>query len=146
MLKIRIVRLVHAAGLDTPFRATSGASGWDIRSAEQAEITLSPGEHRKFSSGLRMQIPFGYEGQIRSRSGLSERGIIVSNSPGTIDSDYRGEVFVLLSNTGSSPHTIRRGDRIAQLIFSTVLQAVFEEVEDLSNTSRGERGFGSTGP
>lgn len=113
---------------------------------EEEEITLEPGERKLIPTGISVAIPEGFEGQIRPRSGLAIRnGIGVVNGPGTIDSDYRGEVCVLLINFGKSPFTVRQGDRIAQMVISRVFRALFEEVEDLPPTTRQEGGFGHTG-
>ncbi len=122
------------------------ASGADLRAAITEAVTIKPLERRAVPSGLAFQIPEGYEAQVRPRSGLAlKAGITVLNSPGTIDSDYRGEVKVILINLGAEPFTIQPGDRIAQIIFSPVVHAQFVQTENLSSTDRGENGFGSTG-
>lgn len=146
MVEIRVRRLPHAAGLDLPAPATAGASGSDLRSAEEGPVVLQPGERRAVATGLILEIPVGYEGQVRPRSGLAFRhGLTVVNAPGTIDADYRGEVKVLLVNLGESPLTIDRGDRIAQLVVAPVVPVEFREVSELGDTARGGGGFGSTG-
>ncbi len=144
-VQVRFLRLEGNPDLPLPSRATPHSSGYDIRSAE-ADFRLSPGEIRAVSTGLTMELPAGVECQVRPRSGLAVRhGITLPNSPGTIDPDYRGEVKVLMQNTGPSPVTIRRGDRIAQLVFARFETPEVVEAEDLSRTGRGQGGFGSTG-
>lgn len=145
-VEVRVVRLVHAAGLDLPSVATSGAAGADLRAAVDAELVLQPGGREAVPTGLVMEIPSGFEGQVRPRSGLAIRqGLTVVNAPGTIDSDYRGEVKVLLVNLGSEPAVISRGDRIAQLVIAPVTRAQYVEVDELTESERGTGGFGSTG-
>jgi len=145
-LKIDIQTLTHAEGLDLPSYATPGAAGMDLRAAIDASIDLAPHERVLVPTGLRVAIPSGYEGQVRPRSGLAIRhGITLINAPGTIDSDYRGEVKVGLINLSSEPHTIHRGDRIAQLLIAPVTRVKWQEVDALSRTKRGSGGFGSTG-
>ena len=125
---------------------TPGSSGLDLRASIEEPMTLEPFERKLISTGLKLAIPQGYEGQVRPRSGLAlKHGITTLNSPGTIDSDYRGEVKVLLINLGSAPVVINSGDRIAQLVIAPVVQAELEEVDELDDTSRGEGGFGHTG-
>lgn len=144
-LYVRVEKLDHAGGLRLPERETVGASGMDLRAALDEPITLKPGgEPELILTGLKVSIPEGFEGQIRARSGLASDGIIVPNGPGTIDSDYRGEVGVLLQNHGSTPHTVDRGDRIAQFVVSRIVPFDWEE-GDLDDTERGSGGFGSTG-
>ena len=141
---VRIKRLAHGADLDLPGYATAGAAGMDVISAE--DLTLAAGARHAVATGLSVAIPPGYEIQVRPRSGLAlKHGISVPNSPGTIDSDYRGELKVILINHGSEAFEIRRGDRIAQLVLAPVTQASWLEVEELDETARGEGGFGSTG-
>ena len=141
---VQIKRLPNGAGLPLPAYATSGAAGMDIVSAEQ--VTIAPGARHAVATGLAVAIPEGFEIQVRPRSGLAlKHGISVPNTPGTIDSDYRGELKVILVNLGHEPFAIARGDRIAQLVLSPVVQAVWDEVADLDATERGEGGFGSTG-
>lgn len=141
---ILVKRLEHGRGLDLPAYATAGAAGMDVLSAEDA-ILPSGGRHA-VATGLAFAIAPGYEIQVRPRSGLAlKHGITVPNTPGTIDSDYRGELKVILINHGSEPFEIRRGDRVAQLVLAPVVQAGWVEVEHLDETARGEGGFGSTG-
>ena len=141
---VQIKRLPHGHGLDLPAYATEGAAGMDILSAES--VTLKPGQRHAVATGLAMAIPHGYEIQVRPRSGLAlKHGITVPNTPGTIDSDYRGELKVILINHGADDFAIARGDRVAQLVLAPVTQAAFEEVDELDETTRGEGGFGSTG-
>ena len=129
-----------------PSYMTPGSSGLDLRASIEEPMTLEPFERKLISTGLKLAIPQGYEGQVRPRSGLAlKHGITTLNSPGTIDSDYRGEVKVLLINLGSAPVVINSGDRIAQLVIAPVVQAELEEVDELDDTSRGEGGFGHTG-
>jgi dUTP pyrophosphatase len=143
-IAVRIKRLPHGEGLPLPAYATSGAAGMDVVSAE--DVTLAPGTRHAVATGLILAIPEGYEVQVRPRSGLAlKHGITVPNTPGTIDSDYRGELKVILINHGTQPFMIQRGDRIAQLVLAPVLQAAWEEVAELDATERGEGGFGSTG-
>ena len=143
-VSVRIKRLPHGHGLDLPAYATSGSAGMDVLSAES--VTIRPGQRHAVATGLSVAIPQGYEIQVRPRSGLAfKHGISVPNTPGTIDSDYRGELKVILINHGSDDFPIARGDRIAQLVLAPVTQAAWEEVEELDETARGEGGFGSTG-
>ncbi len=143
-VKVRVRRLPHGQGLDLPQYATEGAAGMDVVSAE--DLTLAPGARHAVATGLALAIPPGYEIQVRPRSGLALRhGISVPNTPGTIDSDYRGELKVILINHGEEPFAIRRGDRVAQLVLAPVTRAAWAEVADLDETARGSGGFGSTG-
>jgi len=143
---LRIQRLPHAAGLDLPAYQTPGAAGMDLRAALDAPLVLQPGQRAAVPTGLRMAIPTGWEGQVRPRSGLAFRhGLTVSNAPGTIDADYRGEVKVLLINLGTEPVELSRGMRVAQLVLARAPQARVVEVADLDDTERGAGGFGSTG-
>ena len=143
---IRIQRLPHSEGLELPRYASAGAAGADLRAAVDSEMVIAPGERTAVPTGLILEIPLGWEGQVRPRSGLAIRcGLTVVNAPGTIDSDYRGELKVLLVNLGAEEVTIDRGDRIAQLLVTPALQAGFVEVEALDTTDRGAGGFGSTG-
>jgi dUTP pyrophosphatase len=129
-----------------PRYMTGNSAGLDLAAAIDAPITIAPGDRVVIGTGLAMEMPLGYEGQVRPRSGLARKhGVTVINAPGTIDSDYRGEVQILLINTGREPVPIAPGDRIAQLVIAKVEQAVIEEVEVLGETDRGEGGFGSTG-
>ena len=141
---VRIKRLPHGEGLDLPHYATQGAAGMDVLAAE--DVTLAPGGRHAVATGLAVAIPPGYEIQVRPRSGLAlKHGVSVPNTPGTIDSDYRGELKVILINFGSDPFEIRRGDRVAQLVLAPVTQARWDEVDELDDTDRGAGGFGSTG-
>ena len=145
-VEVRIRRLSHAEDLPLPSYETDGAAGADIRAALDSELVVGPGERAAVPTGLVVEIPVGYEGQIRPRSGLAiTAGLTVVNAPGTIDSDYRGELKVLLVNLGSEPVPIGRGDRIAQLLVSPVTRASFVESDSLTASGRGEGGFGSTG-
>ncbi len=145
-IKIPIQRLPESEGLPLPEYVTSGSSGMDLRSANREPITLKPGERALIPTGIRIAVPPGWEAQVRPRSGLALRyGITCLNSPGTIDSDYRGPVGVILVNLGQEPFTIHRGDRIAQLVICPVAQGEWEEVDSLDDTERGEGGFGSSG-
>jgi dUTP pyrophosphatase len=147
-VRVNILRLPHAAGLALPAYQTAGAAGLDLQAAldVQSPMTLAPGARALVPTGLIIELPLGYEAQVRPRSGLAlNSGVTVLNSPGTIDSDYRGEVRVILANLGQAPFEIRRGERIAQLVISPVTHATLVEVSSVSNTVRGEGGFGSTG-
>ncbi len=141
---VAVKRLAHGQGLNLPAYATAGAAGMDVLAAE--DVTLAPGARHAVATGLAMAIPAGYEIQVRPRSGLAlKHGISVPNTPGTIDSDYRGELKVILINHGSEPFAISRGDRIAQLVLAPVVQAGWVVVDELDETVRGAGGFGSTG-
>ena len=143
-IAIAIQRLPHGMGLPLPAYATDGAAGMDVVAAE--ELVLEPGARHPVATGFAMAIPRGFEVQVRPRSGLAlKHGVTCLNTPGTIDSDYRGEVKVILANLGSEPFPIKRGDRIAQLVPAPVQRTVFEEVVSLDETTRGSGGFGSTG-
>jgi len=143
---LRIRRLSHAAGLPLPEQASPGSSGLDLRAAVSEDLQLDPGKRILVPTGLVLELPQGWEGQVRPRSGLAIRhGICLLNSPGTIDSDYRGEVMVVLANLGSEPFAIRRGDRVAQLVVSPVSRVLVREASELTSTDRGSGGFGSTG-
>ena len=143
-IKIQINRLPHGEGLPLPSYATPGAAGMDVVAAE--DLDLQPGQRHAVATGFRVAIPEGYEIQVRPRSGLAfKHGITVPNTPGTIDSDYRGELKVLMINHGDEPFPVRRGERIAQLVPAVVTLASFDEVEELDDTARGGGGFGSTG-
>ncbi len=147
-LTIRFVRLPHAEGLDLPAYETVGAAGMDLRAAlpEGEAMVLAPGRRALVPTGLVMELPHGFEGQVRPRSGLAfKHGITCLNSPGTIDSDYRGEIKVLLINHGDTDFVIERGMRIAQMVIARVVQGVIEERDLAGETSRGAGGFGSTG-
>ena len=145
---IAFLRLLHGEGLPLPAYESDGAAGMDLCAAlaEGETLTLQPGATALVPTGLSLQIPVGYEGQVRPRSGLaSKHGVTVLNAPGTIDSDYRGEVKIILINHGPSPFAIARGDRIAQLVIAPVTRAVPTESAALDETIRGAGGFGSTG-
>lgn len=145
-VQIDIVRLPAAEGIPLPSRATSGSAGYDLCAAVQQDLVLAPGDRVLVPTGYRFAIPPGYEGQIRPRSGLAlSHGILVPNAPGTIDSDYRGELMVILLNAGEKSYSIRRGDRIAQLVIAPVVNVEFSECDQLEATDRGERGFGHSG-
>jgi dUTP pyrophosphatase len=146
MIRVRVRRLPGARDLPLPAAASAGSSGCDLHAALAGEVVLRPGERLLVPTGLALEIPPGWEGQVRPRSGLALRhGIGMVNAPGTIDSDYRGEVGVLLINLGAEPFTLRRGDRIAQLVIARVESVEWEEAEALDGSDRGEGGFGSTG-
>lgn len=148
MIGVEVRRLPHGAGLPLPAYETSGAAGMDLRAAidEDEPLVLLAGGRAAVPTGLAIAVPEGYEAQVRPRSGLALRsGVTQANAPGTIDSDYRGEVQVILINHGDEKVTIRRGDRIAQLILAPVARARWVEVESLGDTGRGDGGFGSTG-
>lgn len=145
---VRFTRLEHAEGLPAPAYQSAGAAGFDLVAAlpNHASLILEPGARELVRTGLAIEIPIGWEGQVRPRSGLALRyGVTVLNAPGTIDSDYRGEVGVVLINLGSQPFEIHRGDRIAQLVFAPCAQAQLLEATSLQSTERGAGGFGSTG-
>ncbi|TRB00313.1 MULTISPECIES: dUTP diphosphatase [Rhizobium/Agrobacterium group] len=145
---LRLVRLANGAGLELPSYETGGAAGMDLRAAVPADqpLTLKPGERALVPTGFIFEVPSGYEAQIRPRSGLAiKNGITCLNSPGTVDSDYRGEVKVILANLGQDDFTIERGMRIAQMVIAPVTQVTVSEVTETSETARGAGGFGSTG-
>jgi dUTP pyrophosphatase len=143
-IEIEVKRLANGGGLPLPSYASAGAAGLDVVAAE--DLVLAPGARRAVATGFALAIPAGFEVQVRPRSGLAlKHGITCLNTPGTIDSDYRGEVKVILANLGSDPFEVRRGERIAQLVPAPVLRATFREVEELDSTQRGAGGFGSTG-
>jgi dUTP pyrophosphatase len=145
-VRLRFRRLPWAEGLPAPSPASPGSAGCDLRAAVGDELVLPPGARAAVPTGLVVEIPPGWEGQVRPRSGLALRhGVTLPNAPGTIDSDYRGEVQVLLQNLGDAPFTVRRGDRVAQLVLARVEAVEWVEAEELSETGRGEGGFGSTG-
>ena len=145
MSRVRVLRLPSNPDLPLPSRQTTGSAGFDLASAEP-DFGLAPGERRLVSTGLALEIPPGIEGQVRPRSGLALRhGITMPNAPGTIDPDYRGEVRVILQNSGGQPVTIARGDRIAQLVFARYETPELVDVAELEASTRGAGGFGSTG-
>lgn len=144
-MRVRFARLASNPDLPLPERATAHAAGYDVRSADEA-VTLAPGEIRLVATGLIMELPEGVECQVRPRSGLALRhGITLPNSPATIDPDYRGELRIIMQNLGSEPVTLRRGERIAQLVFARFEAPQIDEADELSATRRGAGGFGSTG-
>ena len=148
MVEIPITRLPHAEGLELPSYATRHAAGLDLRAAvpEDAPVTLKPGQRALIPTGLQIAVPEGYEAQVRPRSGLAlKHGLTCLNSPGTIDSDYRGEVGVILANLGQEAVVIHRGDRIAQLVVARYERIAWAETDTLEETGRGAGGFGSTG-
>jgi dUTP pyrophosphatase len=143
---MRLQRLAAARDLPLPSPASPGSSGFDLRAALAAETVLRPGERLLVPTGLVLEIPPGWEGQVRPRSGLALRhGIGVLNAPGTIDSDYRGEVCVILVNLGQESVELARGERIAQLVVAPVSRAELVQVNELADTARGAGGFGHTG-
>ena len=140
------IKVVVKEGVNLPVYKTSGSAGCDVCAYLTEDVVLKKGMRKLIPTGIFMEIPSGYEVQIRPRSGLAAKnGITCLNTPGTIDSDYRGEVKVILVNLGNEPFTVNNGDRIAQLVAAPVTQGVFVQAETLSDTSRGEGGFGSTG-
>ena len=146
--KVRVLVRVdpEGRGLDLPSYQSEHASGMDLLAAIEQDLRLAPGERALVSTGVALAIPAGYEGQVRPRSGLAVRaGITLLNSPGTIDADYRGTVKLVVINHGAEPVTIRRGERLAQLVVARVEQVTLEQVDELPGTARGEGGFGSTG-
>jgi dUTP pyrophosphatase len=145
-VRVPVTVLSHGEGLELPSYATAGSAGCDLRAAVAESLSLLPGGRSLVPTGLALAIPPGYEGQVRMRSGLAlDKGLSLLNGPGTIDSDYRGEVRLILANLGSEPVTIARGDRIAQLVIAPVARARFERTEELPPSSRQSGGFGSTG-
>jgi len=147
-ITVAVRSLPHFDGLDLPAYETLGAAGMDVRAAipDGQPIVLEPGQREMVPTGLSVAIPEGYEIQMRPRSGLAAKhGLTCLNTPGTIDSDYRGELKVILINHGSEAFTIKRGERIGQMVLAPVTRIVWQEVDDLSETARGAGGFGSTG-
>jgi len=145
-LVLPVTVLPHGEGLELPSYATPGSAGCDLRAAVGESLTLLPGGRALVPTGIAVAIPSGYEGQVRMRSGLALRhGLTLLNGPGTIDSDYRGEIGVILANLGSEPVTLARGDRIAQLVIAPVARVCLEKTGELPATSRHTGGFGSTG-
>jgi dUTP pyrophosphatase len=146
MVTVLLQRLAHGADLPLPAYETDGAAGLDLRAAIDGTVVLAPGERALVPTGLAIELPVGFEGQVRPRSGLAVRhGVTVLNAPGTVDSDYRGEVKVPLINHGREPFAIARGDRIAQLVVAPVARVLLAEAAALTPTERGAGGFGSTG-
>lgn len=145
-IKMQILRHKSASDLPLPKYATEGSSGMDLYAHVQEPLTLTPGTRKLIPTGISISIPMGFEAQIRPRSGLAiKNGIIVLNTPGTVDSDYRGEIMVILCNLGDTDFVIERGMRIAQMIIAPITHADIIEVESLDETARGSGGFGSTG-
>lgn len=145
MSQVRVLRLAHNLDLPLPSRRTAGSAGFDLSSAEP-DFVLAPGERRLVATGLAIELPAGVEGQVRPRSGLAlEHGLTMPNAPGTIDSDYRGELKVILQNGGAEPVTIVRGDRIAQVVFARYETPDLVDATELAESHRGAGGFGSTG-
>jgi dUTP pyrophosphatase len=143
---VRVRRLPHNQDLPLPVYATEGAAGMDLLAAVTEPMSIAPGQRTLIPTGLAIALPGGYELQIRPRSGLALRnGIVLPNSPGTIDEDYRGEIQVIVLNTGSEPFRVERGTRIAQAVLAPVVRVAWNEVADLDVTTRNEGGFGSTG-
>jgi dUTP pyrophosphatase len=148
MAEVRVLLKVlpHGEGVEPPAYATAGSVGCDLRAAIEGPLLILPGGRTLVPTGVAVAIPEGYEGQVRMRSGLAhDKGLALLNAPGTIDSDYRGEIRIILANLGTEPVTLERGQRIAQLVFAPVVRAIFERVSELPATSRSEGGFGSTG-
>jgi dUTP pyrophosphatase len=145
-VEIVVQRLPHGADLPLPAYATAGAAGLDLLAAVTETMTIPPGGRALVPTGLRIALPPGYEMQVRPRSGLALRhGIVLPNSPGTIDEDYRGELQIIVMNAGDAPFAVERGMRIAQAVVAPVSRAVWREADDLDATARGHGGFGSTG-
>jgi len=145
-LEVLLKQLPRAAGLPLPAYASPGAAGMDLCAAVDDELTILPGATTAVPTGIAVALPAGLEGQVRPRSGLArERGVTVLNAPGTIDSDYRGEIEVLLINHSNVVYRVRRGDRIAQIVFNRVERAEWRPVEELPSSERAEGGFGHTG-
>jgi dUTP pyrophosphatase len=147
-VKLEIRQLPHGEGLALPAYQSAHAAGLDLLAAvpEDSPVTLSPGQHALVPTGLTIALPSGYEAQVRPRSGLaSKHGVTVLNAPGTVDADYRGEIGVLLINHGEAPFSIRRGERIAQMVIASVVRVELVPAVELSTTRRGSGGFGSTG-
>ncbi|MDE0943702.1 MAG: dUTP diphosphatase [Alphaproteobacteria bacterium] len=145
-IAVPVLRLPHGGDLALPARATLDSAGMDLLAAVGDDVVLPPGGRALIPTGLSLALPSGYEGQVRPRSGLAlKHGVTVLNAPGTLDADYRGEVGVILINHGEVPFTVRRGERIAQLVIARLVNAVLEDVTELPDTERGSGGFGSTG-
>jgi dUTP pyrophosphatase len=145
-ISVRITRLPGARELPLPARATAGSAGFDLHAALERDLVLAPGERALVPTGFAIAVPEGFEAQVRPRSGLALRhGLVLPNAPGTIDADYRGELLVIAMNAGREPITLRRGDRIAQVVIAPVANARLVEVESLDETARGAGGFGHTG-
>jgi dUTP pyrophosphatase len=145
-MRVKVKRLPHAKDLPLPYYATDHASGFDLMAAVEEPVTIKPMERKDIPTGIVIELPEGFEAQIRPRSGLALKyGITLLNSPGTVDADYRGEIKVLLINLGQEEFVVKRGDRIAQMVICPVVRVLLEEVQELTPTERGPNGFGSTG-
>ena len=147
-IRVELTQLAHGEGLALPAYQTAHAAGLDLLAAVPADqpLTLLPGRYALVPTGFMIALPEGYEAQVRPRSGLAAKhGVTVLNAPGTVDADYRGEISVLLINHGAEPFTIKRGERIAQMVIAPVARAVLVAVSELSSTARGSGGYGSTG-
>jgi dUTP pyrophosphatase len=145
-VRIAVKRLAHGAGLDLPALATPDSAGVDLVAAVDGPVVLEPGGRALIPTGIAIQLPAGFEAQVRPRSGLAiKNGITILNSPGTIDADYRGEISVVLANLGHEPFTVTRGMRIAQMVVAPVSRPIWDEVAELDDSERGAGGFGSTG-
>ncbi len=145
-IPVAVKRLPHSAGLPLPSYATTGAAGIDLLAAVGDPVVIPPGGRVLIPTGLAVAVPPGYELQVRPRSGLAlKNGIVLPNSPGTVDEDYRGELLVIVMNAGADPFTVERGMRIAQAVLAPVVRIAWQEVDDLDATTRGAGGFGSTG-
>ena len=145
-VRIGVLRLAEGLGLPLPAYVSADSAGADVVAALSEDLVLAPLARALVPTGFSLEIPAGYEVQLRPRSGLAlNAGLTLLNAPGTIDADYRGPVGVIVANLGSEPYTIRRGDRIAQMVVAPVIQALFREVTELGTTERGTGGFGSTG-
>ncbi len=145
-VRVRVARVAGSEDLPLPSYATAGSAGLDLAAAVDGDLVLEPGARALIPTGVRIALPAGYEAQVRPRSGLALRsGVLLPNAPGTIDADYRGEIAVILLNAGHEPFTVRRGDRVAQLVVAPVTRAVLVEVASLVKTARGAGGFGHTG-
>lgn len=145
-VSVSVTRLPHGADLQLPAYETADAAGMDLHAAVDGDVVVAPGARTLIPTGLAIALPSGYEAQIRPRSGLAlKNGISLVNSPGTIDADYRGEVGVIVINHGDQDFTVSRGMRIAQMVVAPVIQAAWDEVDELPETTRGAGGFGSTG-
>lgn len=145
-IAVKIVRLEHASDFDLPAYETLGSAGMDLRAAVDSDLTIAPGARALVPTGIAIALPPGYEAQVRPRSGLAlKHGITLLNAPGTIDSDYRGEIKAIVANLGSESFTVRRGERIAQLVLAPIARALWSLEESLPESERGEGGFGSTG-
>jgi len=146
MVTVKVQRLPHNPDLPLPRKMSENSSGFDLMAAVDKPVDIPPGDIALIPTGIALGIPPGYEGQVRPRSGLAARhGLSIPNAPGTIDADYRGEVKVILINLGRETITLKRGDRIAQLVIAPVPRVVFEEIAELDPTARGDGGFGHTG-